>query len=281
MTLWGHSKKMVSKPRKWSKVKVTQSCPTLWDPTDNTVHGILQARILELLVFPFSRGSSKPRDQTQVSHIAGGFFTRWATREAQEYWIEFLLKRRKGDSKEFKHANSLLLDFQPPGLWENKLCCYFLWLVLYCGCPNKLTSHPSKSISVFKFSNVAFYALSPWNLHDLLLLLICLLVLLYGIWDSALFPTEDNVLCFSKASSCLMQGLASGKCSKSTYWIVLKGILLQNNLVKTFLYLKKGTGWIIVSNNKNSIHFLETLQVLSIFLWHWISKEIKLLGKPK
>ena len=36
--------------------------------------------------FPFSRESSQPRDRTQVSHIAGGFFTSWATREAQEYW---------------------------------------------------------------------------------------------------------------------------------------------------------------------------------------------------
>ena len=51
-----------------------------------TVHGILQARILEWLAFPFSRGSSQPRDQAQVSHIAGRFFTSWATREAQEYW---------------------------------------------------------------------------------------------------------------------------------------------------------------------------------------------------
>ena len=42
-----------------------------------TVHGILKARI------PYSRGSSQPRDQTQVSCIAGGFFTSWATREAQ------------------------------------------------------------------------------------------------------------------------------------------------------------------------------------------------------
>ena len=57
------------------KVKVAQSCPTLCDPTDYTVHGILQARILECVAFPFSRGSSQPRDQTQVSCIAGGFFT--------------------------------------------------------------------------------------------------------------------------------------------------------------------------------------------------------------
>ena len=45
---------------------------------DYTVHGILQARILEWVAFPSSRGSSQPRDPTQVSHIAGGFFTSWA-----------------------------------------------------------------------------------------------------------------------------------------------------------------------------------------------------------
>ena len=57
------------------KVKVTQSCLTLCDPMDNTVLEILQARILEWLAVPFSRGYSQPRDQTQVSCIAGGFFT--------------------------------------------------------------------------------------------------------------------------------------------------------------------------------------------------------------
>ena len=62
-------------PTKWLKVKVTQSCLTLCDPMDYTVLGILQARILEWVAFPFSRGPSQPRDQTQVSHIAGGFFT--------------------------------------------------------------------------------------------------------------------------------------------------------------------------------------------------------------
>jgi len=68
------------------KVKIAQSCPTLCDPTVYTIHGILQARILEWVTFPFSRVSSKSRDQTQVSLLAGRFFTSWATREAQEYW---------------------------------------------------------------------------------------------------------------------------------------------------------------------------------------------------
>ena len=51
------------------KVKVTQSCLTLCDPMDYTVHGILQARILEWVAFPFSMGSSQPRDRTGVSRI--------------------------------------------------------------------------------------------------------------------------------------------------------------------------------------------------------------------
>ena len=57
------------------KVKVTQSCLTLCDPMDYSVHRILQARILEWVALPFSNRSSQPRDQTQVSHIAGRFFT--------------------------------------------------------------------------------------------------------------------------------------------------------------------------------------------------------------
>ena len=52
-------------------------------PHGYTVHGILEARILEWVAFLFSRGSSQPMDQTQVSCIAGGFFASWATREAQ------------------------------------------------------------------------------------------------------------------------------------------------------------------------------------------------------
>ena len=54
----------------------------LCDPMDYTVHGNLQVRILEWVAFPFSRGSSQPRDWTLVSRIAGGFFTSWVTREA-------------------------------------------------------------------------------------------------------------------------------------------------------------------------------------------------------
>ena len=70
---------------------VTQLCPTLCNlmdyiPPGSSVHGILQARILEWVSMPSSRGSSPPRDWTQDSLFAGGFFTIWATREAHEYW---------------------------------------------------------------------------------------------------------------------------------------------------------------------------------------------------
>ena len=63
-------------------------------PPGSSVHGIFQVRILEWVAYPFSRGSSWPRDRTQVSHIAGRFFTIWATREAHvpNYRIQFYLK---------------------------------------------------------------------------------------------------------------------------------------------------------------------------------------------
>ena len=63
------------------KLKVAQSCPSLCNPMDYIVHRILQARILEWVAVHFSRGSSQPRDQSQASHIPGGLFTSWGTRE--------------------------------------------------------------------------------------------------------------------------------------------------------------------------------------------------------
>ena len=85
------------------EVKIAQSCLTLWDPMDCIVHEILQARILEWVAFPFSRGSSQPSDWTQVSHTAGRFFTSWVTRKAvhpskigskvQNSWVIFLMSQ--------------------------------------------------------------------------------------------------------------------------------------------------------------------------------------------
>ena len=70
-----------------SESEVAQSCLTLCDPVDCrlpgfSIHGILQARLLEWVTISFSRGSSRPRDQTQVSHIEGRRFNLWATRES-------------------------------------------------------------------------------------------------------------------------------------------------------------------------------------------------------
>ena len=71
----------------YSEAKIAQSSLTLCDPMDHTVHWIFQARILEWVAVPFSRGSFQPRDRTLVSHIADRFFIRWAIRGAHYYWI--------------------------------------------------------------------------------------------------------------------------------------------------------------------------------------------------
>ena len=79
-----------------SESEVTQLCPTLCDPMDcslpgSSLHGILQARVLEWVAISFSRGSSWPRDQTQVSCISGRRFNLWAIREVARfkfyYWL--------------------------------------------------------------------------------------------------------------------------------------------------------------------------------------------------
>ena len=86
---------IISVDRTWKvKVLVGQSCPTVCDPMDcsplgSSVHGISQARTLGWFAIPFSRGSSWPRDWTQVSCTAGRFFTIWATREACRQDLEW------------------------------------------------------------------------------------------------------------------------------------------------------------------------------------------------
>ena len=82
--IWSHSGGQKSKQKPDNSLSYKDL--TLCDPMDYTVNGILQDRILEWVAVPFSRGSYQPRDQTQVSQIAGIFFTSWAIRKAQEYW---------------------------------------------------------------------------------------------------------------------------------------------------------------------------------------------------
>ena len=81
---------------------VTQTSPTLCHPIDcippgSYVHGIIQIRKLEWVAIPFSRETSQPRDQTQVSYTAGRFFTIWATRKVLSYSYV------NGVSKEIRH----------------------------------------------------------------------------------------------------------------------------------------------------------------------------------
>ena len=112
------------------KVKVKVASDSLWpnglyNPWNYTIHGILQARILEWVAFPFSRGSSQPSDRTQVSHIAGRFFTSWATREAQEYWSGQPIPS-PGDLPDPG------IEPGPPALQEGGISWWFLFAFCFC-----------------------------------------------------------------------------------------------------------------------------------------------------
>ena len=88
---------------KWSHFKHKvghKECPTLCDPMDcslsgSSIHGIFQARVLEWIAISFSRGSSRPRNRTRVSCIAGRRFTVWATREASNLTYDHLSLRNR------------------------------------------------------------------------------------------------------------------------------------------------------------------------------------------
>ena len=92
--------------------EVTQSCPTVCDPVDcslpgSSVHGILQARILEWVAISFSRGSSRPRDQTQVFCIAGRRFRAcWDLRDHLSQYL--VLQQRKLMSEALRWFGHLL-----------------------------------------------------------------------------------------------------------------------------------------------------------------------------
>ena len=149
------------------KVKVPQSYLALWDPMGYTVHGILQARILEWVAVPFSRGSSQPRESnpglphcrwilyqlsnqrgprilewvaypffsgssqlrnwTGISCIAGQFFTNWAIREP--FLIErWLLYSIMLVSAKYQHESAIGIPMSPP----------------FCSLPPPSPSHPSR-----------------------------------------------------------------------------------------------------------------------------------------
>ena len=80
----------------WKWVKIAQMCLTLCNPMNYTVHGILQARILEWVAVPFSRGSSQPWDQIQSPSFAGRFFTSWATKDVVTQFLDGLSRWLSG-----------------------------------------------------------------------------------------------------------------------------------------------------------------------------------------
>ena len=88
-------------------------------PTTSCVHGIFQARILEWVATPFSRGSSWPRDQTQISCTANRLITIWATREAQISSH----KRKISVFIKIKWILCLHLDY----LWLSHICSYIFY----------------------------------------------------------------------------------------------------------------------------------------------------------
>ena len=102
---------------KWSEVLATWLCHTLCYPMDyslpgSSVHGTIQTKILEWVAISFARGSSQPRDQTRVFHIAGRLFTVWATRGICKWQMKVKVKVTQSgptlcDPKDYTvHGNS-------------------------------------------------------------------------------------------------------------------------------------------------------------------------------
>ena len=88
--------------RAWCmKVIVTQSCLTVRNPMDSTVQGILQARTLEWVALPFSRGSSQPRDWIQVSHICGRILYQLSHKGSPRIleWVAYPFSSRSSSSR--------------------------------------------------------------------------------------------------------------------------------------------------------------------------------------
>ena len=163
------------------------SPPTLWDPMDScppgsSVHGISQARILEWLAISYLRGSFQARDQTQVSCIAGGFFTIRVTRESSKVIILIIALLRYNS-----HTIQLICQkYSIQWFFFTELCifrhcccsvtklCPTLCDPMNCNTPDS----PSLSPSLFKITSVE--SVMPSN-H---LILCCSLLLLPSIFPN-------------------------------------------------------------------------------------------------
>ena len=95
------------------KLKVAQLCPTLCDPMDYTVHGIIQARILEWVAIPFSMGSCQHRDWTQVSRIAGRFLYQLSHQGSPRIleWVVYPFSRESSWSRNWNGVSCIAGGF--------------------------------------------------------------------------------------------------------------------------------------------------------------------------
>ena len=148
---------------------VAQSCPALCDPVDcsppgSSVHGILQARILESVAVSSSRGSSWPRDRTWVSCIAGGFFTSAGMPFPPHYWVIHKASRKTGTQQgdmsatDRGHVNNEVCTFCP-GFSMTKLKSNETstpWNL------KRLLEHPLLHLSYFQRSQRKNWASSWW-----------------------------------------------------------------------------------------------------------------------
>ena len=162
-------------------MKVAQLSPTLCEPMDYTVHGILQARILEWIAFPFSKGSSQPRDQTQVSCIADRFFYQLSHKGSTS---------KKNDPKQFSFQ--LTLSFSTANNGSGMLCHYIqkqdnLGCPLQCPQVQFHSAHPELQplwkalthslhtqqgtlrvyLSCFVFTNYTYVQLRTWDFQPM------------------------------------------------------------------------------------------------------------------
>ena len=150
------------------KVLVAQLWPTLCNTMDcslsaSSVHGIFQARILEWIAIPFSRGSSQPRNRTQVSCIASRFFTVWATGEWNVAWflggIKMCLFHFCTPIYSTRLGSELHSYFSKWVSWVSNECAFILLRTLMHNVMEKI-------ISVLDFEGERWGGLETGDSHD-------------------------------------------------------------------------------------------------------------------
>ena len=116
-----------------SRSVVSESFPPMdYSPPDSSVHGILQARIVEWVAIPFSRGSFQPRDWTHVSCIANRLFINWATREAWGSPNQQTKPLRSGQGTSiFNFFAGVMLVYNIIHVWVNTMFLFLCMEVVF------------------------------------------------------------------------------------------------------------------------------------------------------